>query len=45
MRIGLTEGLVQVAVSRAFNQELRYVREAMLVLGNISQVTVLAKKS
>ena len=45
MRIGLTEGLVQVAVSKAFNQELRYVREAMLVLGNISQVTVLAKKS
>jgi DNA ligase-1 len=45
MRIGLTEGLVQVAVSKAFNQELRHVREAMLVLGNISQVTVLAKKS
>jgi DNA ligase 1 len=45
MRIGLTEGLVQVAVSKAFNQEIRYVREAMLVLGNISQVAVLAKKS
>lgn len=45
MRIGLTEGLVEVAVSRAFNQELRHVREAMLVLGNISQVAVLAKKS
>lgn len=44
MRIGLTEGLVQVAVSKAFNQELIYVREAMLVLGNISQVTVLARK-
>jgi DNA ligase 1 len=45
MRIGLTEGLVQVAVSRAFNQELKHVREAMLVLGNISQVAGLAKKS
>ena len=44
MRIGLTEGLVQVAVSKAFNQELKHVREAMLVLGNISQVAVLAKK-
>jgi DNA ligase 1 len=45
MRIGLTEGLVQIAVSKAFNQDLRHVREAMLVLGNISQVAVLAKKS
>jgi DNA ligase 1 len=45
MRIGLTEGLVQVAVSKAFNQELKHVREAMLVLGNISQVAGLAKKS
>jgi DNA ligase-1 len=44
MRIGLTEGLVQVAVSKAFNQELRHVREDMLVLGDISQVAVLAKK-
>jgi DNA ligase-1 len=45
MRIGLTEGLVQVAVSKAFNQELRNVREAMLVLGDISQVAILAKKN
>jgi DNA ligase-1 len=45
MRIGLTEGLVQIAVSKAFKQDLRHVREAMLVLGNISQVAVLAKKS
>ena len=44
MRIGLTEGLVEVAVSKAFNQELRIVREAMLVLGDISQVALLAKK-
>lgn len=45
MRIGLTEGFVEVAVSKAFNQELRIVREAMLVLGDISQVALLAKKS
>jgi DNA ligase 1 len=43
MRIGLTEGLVEVAVSMAFNVELRKIREAMLVLGDISQVAFLAK--
>jgi len=44
MRIGLTEGLVEIAVSKAFNEELRHVREAMLVSGDISQVALLAKK-
>src|SRR5919109_1087402 len=44
MRIGLTEGLVETAVSKAFNKELGHVREAMLVLGDISQVATLAKK-
>ena len=43
MRIGLTEGLVEVAVSAAFNAELKKVREAMLVSGDISQVALLAK--
>ncbi|MGC2307095.1 MAG: ATP-dependent DNA ligase [Nitrososphaeraceae archaeon] len=43
MRIGLTEGLVEVAVSVAFNVELKKVREAMLVSGDISQVALLAK--
>lgn len=43
MRIGLTEGLVEVAVSAAFNVELKKVREAMLVSGDISQVALLAK--
>jgi DNA ligase 1 len=43
MRIGLTEGLVEVAVSMAFNVELKKIREAMLVSGDISQVAFLAK--
>jgi DNA ligase 1 len=44
MRIGLTEGLVEIAVSKAFNQELKHVREAMLVSGDISKVALLAKR-
>jgi DNA ligase 1 len=44
MRIGLTEGLLEIAVSKAFNEELRHVREAMLVSGDISQVALLAKR-
>jgi DNA ligase-1 len=45
MRIGLTEGLVEVGVSMAFNVELGKIREAMLVSGDISQVALLAKRS
>ena len=45
LRIGLTEGLVEIAVSKAFNQELEDVREAMLVSGDISQVALLAKRN
>lgn len=44
MRIGLTEGLVEIAVSKAFNEELRNVRDAMLVSGDISQVALLSKR-
>jgi DNA ligase-1 len=44
MRIGLTEGLVEVGVSSAFNVELGKIREAMLVSGDISQVALLAKR-
>jgi DNA ligase 1 len=44
MRIGLTEGLVEIAVSKAFNEELGAIREAMLVSGDISQVAILAKR-
>src|SRR5215208_402077 len=44
MRIGLTEGLVEIAISKAFNEELGAIREAMLVSGDISQVATLAKR-
>jgi DNA ligase 1 len=44
MRIGLTEGLVEIAVSKAFNEELKHVREAMLVSGDISKVVLLTKR-
>ena len=45
MRIGSVEGLVEIALSRAFDRELQYIREAMLISGDISQVAVLAKKN
>jgi DNA ligase 1 len=43
-RIGLTEGLVEISLAKAFNQELKTVRDAMLVLGDISLVALLAKR-
>lgn len=44
LRIGLTEGLVEIALSKGFNQELGAIREAMLVSGDISQAAILAKR-
>ena len=45
MRIGSVESLVEIAISRAFDKELKLIREAMLISGDISQVAVLAKKN
>lgn len=45
MRIGSVESLVEIAISRAFGKELKLIREAMLISGDISQVAVLAKKN
>jgi len=45
MRIGLTEGLVEIAISKVFGQALKDVRDAMLVLGDISHVVLLAKRN
>jgi DNA ligase-1 len=42
-RIGLVEGLVELAVAEAFGRDLEEVREASLVSGNIGKVAVLAK--
>jgi DNA ligase-1 len=44
LRIGLTEGLVEIAISKVFRQDLRDVRNAMLVSGDISKVVLLAKR-
>ncbi len=45
MRMGSVEGLMEIALSRGFDRELQYIREAMLISGDISQVAVLAKKN
>ena len=45
LRIGLTEGLVEVAISKAYQQDLQRVRNAMLVLGDVSQIVLLAKRN
>ena len=45
MRIGSVEGLVEISLSHSFNRDLKYIREAMLISGDISQVAVLAKKN
>jgi DNA ligase 1 len=45
MRIGLTEGLVEIAISKVFRQDLKHVRDAMLISGDISQLVLLAKRN
>jgi DNA ligase-1 len=44
LRIGLTEGLVEIAISKVFRQDLKDVRNAMLVSGDVSKVVLLAKR-
>jgi DNA ligase-1 len=45
LRIGLTEGLVEIVISKIFRQDLKDVRNAMLVSGDISKVVLLAKRN
>jgi DNA ligase-1 len=45
MRIGLTEGLVEIAISKVFRQDLKHIRDAMLISGDISQLALLAKRN
>ena len=40
LRIGLTEGLVEIAISKVFRQDLKDVRNAMLVSGDVSKVVL-----
>lgn len=45
LRIGLSEGLLITAISKAFGVSLDSVRNALLVTGNIPQISLLAKKN
>ncbi|HEY6676579.1 MAG TPA: ATP-dependent DNA ligase, partial [Terrimicrobium sp.] len=45
LRIGLKEGLLEDAISAAFEREIAAVREAHMLLGNIGQVALLARQN
>ena len=45
LRIGLKEGLLEDAISAAFDREIGAVREAHMLLGNIGQVALLARQN
>ena len=44
LRIGLREGLVEEAISRAFDVSLEEVKRANMLLGDIGQTAVLASR-
>lgn len=44
MRTGVVEGLVQLALAKAFGKDVEQVHQAMLVSGDVAQVAMLAKK-
>ncbi|MFL6480359.1 MAG: ATP-dependent DNA ligase [Nitrososphaera sp.] len=44
MRIGAVEGLVELAIAKAFDRDVQAIRQAMLLSGDIAQVALLAKK-
>ena len=44
LRVGAVEGLVELAVGKAFGHDAQSVRQAMLLSGDIAQVALLAKK-
>jgi DNA ligase-1 len=44
LRVGVVEGLVELAIAKAFRQDVKAVRQAMLLSGDIAQVTLLAKR-
>jgi DNA ligase 1 len=45
MRIGSYEGLVELAIAKAFNKDIKNVREAILISGNIANVALLSKRN
>ena len=44
LRVGVVEGLVELAIAKAFGRDLQAIRQAMLLSGDIAQVALLAKK-
>ncbi|MFL6483635.1 MAG: ATP-dependent DNA ligase [Nitrososphaera sp.] len=44
MRIGVVEGLVELAIAKAFDRDVQAIRQAILLSGDIAQVALLAKK-
>jgi DNA ligase-1 len=44
LRVGVVEGLVELAISKAFGRDVQAIRQAMLLSGDIAQVALLAKK-
>jgi DNA ligase 1 len=44
MRIGVVESSVELAIAKAFGQQVQAVRHAMLLSGDIAQVAIMAKK-
>ncbi|MDQ4072704.1 MAG: ATP-dependent DNA ligase [Thermoproteota archaeon] len=45
MRMGSYEGLVELAIAKAFGKDIGNVREAMLISGDIANVALLSKKN
>src|SRR5919197_1577837 len=44
MRVGVVEGVVELAIAKAFGQKVQAVHQAMLLSGDIAQVAILSKK-
>lgn len=45
MRIGSYDGLVELAIAKAFDKDIKSIRETMLILGNIANVALLSKRN
>ena len=44
LRVGVVEGLVELAIAKAFERDVQAIRQAMLLSGDIAHVALLAKK-
>ena len=44
LRVGVVGGLVELAIAKAFGRDVKAIRQAMLLSGDIAQVALLAKK-